>query len=146
VPYRWAAGADSKIDMIYTAPHEFFFTQVKLALFGALFLAFPVIAIQVYKFVAPGLYHNERDAFRPYLVATPILFLLGACVVYFVVMPLAMTFFLSMEWKTGDVQIHLQAKVSEYPALHPALIRGLGALCQPPVLLTLRPVRGMVDA
>ena len=77
VPYRWAAGADSKIDMIYTAPHEFFFTQVKLALFGALFLAFPVIAIQVYKFVAPGLYHNERDAFRPYLIATPILLLLG---------------------------------------------------------------------
>ena len=146
VPYRWAAGADSKIDMIYTAPHEFFFTQVKLALFGALFLAFPVIAIQVYKFVAPGLYHNERDAFRPYLIATPILFLLGACVVYFVVMPLAMTFFLSMEWKTGDVQIHLQAKVSEYLSLIMALILGFGAIFQLPVILTLLARAGLLEA
>lgn len=146
VPYRWAAGADAKIDMIYTAPHEFFFTQVKLALFGAVFLAFPVIAIQVYKFVAPGLYRNERDAFRPYLIATPVLFLLGACVVYFIVMPLAMTFFLSMEWKTGDVQIHLQAKVSEYLSLIMALILGFGAMFQLPVILTLLARAGMIDA
>ncbi len=146
VPYRWAAGADAKIDMIYTAPHEFFFTQVKLALFGAVFLAFPIIATQIYKFVAPGLYRNERDAFRPYLVATPILFLLGACVVYFIVMPLAMTFFLSMEWKTGDVQIHLQAKVSEYLSLIMALILGFGAIFQLPVILTLLARAGMIDA
>ncbi|HEX5600229.1 MAG: twin-arginine translocase subunit TatC [Pseudomonadota bacterium] len=146
VPYRWAAGADSKIDMIYTAPHEFFFTQVKLALFGAIFLAFPVIAIQVYKFVAPGLYYNERDAFRPYLIATPILFVIGACVVYFIVMPLAMTFFLSMEWKTGDVQIHLQAKVSEYLSLIMALILGFGAIFQLPVVLTLLARAGLLEA
>lgn len=145
-PYRWAAGPESKIDMIYTAPHEFFFTQVKLALFGAIFLAFPIIATQVYKFVAPGLYRNEREAFRPYLVATPILFLLGACVVYFIVMPLAMTFFLSMEWKTGDVQIHLQAKVSEYLSLIMALILGFGAIFQLPVVLTLLARAGMIDA
>jgi len=144
-PYRWAAGADAKIDMIYTAPHEFFFTQVKLALFGAVFIAFPVIATQVYKFVAPGLYLNERAAFRPYLVATPILFLIGACVVYFVVMPLAMTFFLSMEWRTGDVQIHLQAKVSEYLSLIMALILGFGAIFQLPVILTLLARAGIID-
>ena len=145
VPYRWAAGADAKIDMIYTAPHEFFFTQVKLALFGAVFIAFPVIANQIYKFVAPGLYLNERAAFRPYLIATPVLFLLGACLVYFVVMPLAMTFFLSMEWRTGDVQIHLQAKVSEYLSLIMALILGFGAIFQLPVILTLLARAGMLD-
>lgn len=145
-PYRWAAGADAKIDMIYTAPHEFFFTQVKLALFGAVFLAFPIIASQVYKFVAPGLYRNEREAFRPYLIATPVLFVLGACLVYFVVMPLAMTFFLSMEWKTGDVQIHLQARVSEYLSLIMALILGFGFMFQLPVILTLLARAGMLDA
>lgn len=144
-PYRWAAGPAEKIDMIYTAPHEFFFTQVKLALFGAVFLAFPILASQVYKFVAPGLYRNEREAFRPYLVATPILFVLGACVVYFIVMPLAMTFFLSMEWKTGDVQIHLQAKVSEYLSLIMALILGFGAIFQLPVILTLLARAGILD-
>ncbi len=145
VPYKWAAGADAKIEMIYTAPHEFFFTQLKLALFGAIFLAFPIIANQIYKFVAPGLYHNERDAFRPYLIATPILFLLGACVVYFVVMPLAMSFFLSMEWNTGDVQIHLQAKVSEYLSLIMTLILGFGFMFQLPVVLTLLARAGMID-
>ena len=137
IPYKWAAGADQKIEMIYTAPHEFFFTQLKLALFGAVFLAFPIIASQIYKFVAPGLYHNERDAFRPYLIATPVLFLLGACVVYFIVMPLAMRFFLSMEWNTGDVQIHLQAKGSEYLSLIMTLILGFGFMFQLPVVLTL---------
>jgi sec-independent protein translocase protein TatC len=145
-PYRWAAGADAKIEMIYTAPHEFFFTQLKLALFGAVFLAFPIIAIQIYKFVAPGLYRNEREAFRPYLIATPLLFLLGAAVVYFVVMPLAMTFFLSMEWKTGDVQIHLQARVSEYLSLIMALVLGFGVMFQLPVVLTLLARAGMLDA
>lgn len=145
VPYRWAAGADAKIEMIYTAPHEFFFTQLKLALFGAIFLAFPIIASQIYKFVAPGLYHNERDAFRPYLIATPVLFLLGACVVYFIVMPLAMRFFLSMEWNTGDVQIHLQARVSEYLSLIMTLILGFGFIFQLPVILTLLARAGVLD-
>ena len=92
-PYLWARGGD-KVEMIFTAPHEFLFTKLKLALFGAVFLAFPMIAHQVYKFVAPGLYKNERQAFRPYLVATFLLFILGAVVVYFIVMPLAMKFFL----------------------------------------------------
>ena len=77
---------------------------MKLALFGAFFFAFPVIASQIYMFVAPGLYRNERQAFLPYLVATPILFFLGAALVYFVAMPLAMSFFLSMQ-QTGDAQV-----------------------------------------
>ena len=79
--------------MIYTHGLEYFFTQLQVAFFGAAFLAFPYVAMQIYKFIAPGLYKNERNAFIPYLVATPLLFALGACVVYFVAMPLLMLFF-----------------------------------------------------
>jgi sec-independent protein translocase protein TatC len=145
-PYQVARGEGQKIEMIYTAPHEFFFTKLKLALFGAVFLAFPLIAYQIYKFVAPGLYRNERDAFRPYLLWTFGLFLLGAAVVYFVVMPLAMKFFLSMEQTGGQVEIHLQAKVSEYLSLIMTLILGFGIMFQLPVVLTLLAQAGIISA
>jgi sec-independent protein translocase protein TatC len=133
-PYQVARGEGQKIEMIYTAPHEFFFTKLKLALFGAVFLAFPIIAYQLYKFVAPGLYRNERQAFRPYLLWTFILFITGALVVYFIVMPLAMIFFLSMEQTGGQVEIHLQARVSEYLSLIMTLILGFGIMFQLPVV------------
>src|SRR4026207_1320926 len=100
-PYRWAMGNDTTVRLIYTAPQEYFFTQLKIAMFGGLFIAFPLIAMQIYKFVAPGLYRNEREAFRPYLIATPFLFLLGAALVFFFVMPVALKFFASFQQK-GD--------------------------------------------
>ena len=143
-PYQVARGAGQKIEMIYTAPHEFFFTKLKLALFGAVFLAFPLIAMQIYKFVAPGLYKNERAAFRPYLLWTFVLFITGALVVYFIVMPLAMMFFLSMEQTGGQVEIHLQARVSEYLSLIMTLILGFGIMFQLPVVLSLLAQAGIV--
>jgi sec-independent protein translocase protein TatC len=143
-PYQVARGEGQKIEMIYTAPHEFFFTKLKLALFGAVFLAFPIIAYQLYKFVAPGLYRNERQAFRPYLLWTFILFITGALVVYFIVMPLAMIFFLSMEQTGGQVEIHLQARVSEYLSLIMTLILGFGIMFQLPVVVTLVARAGIV--
>ena len=146
-PYRQAVGGDTRIEMIYTAPQEFFFTELKLSLFGAIFIAFPVLASQVYMFVAPGLYKNERQAFLPFLIATPVLFLMGGALVYYVVMPLAMAFFLSMQ-QTGDaqVQIHLTARVSEYLSLIMTLILAFGLCFQLPVLLTLLARAGLATS
>lgn len=146
MPYRWAVGGDVPISMIYTAPQEFFFTQLRLALFGSVFLAFPIIASQIYMFVAPGLYKNERSAFLPYLIATPILFMLGAMLVYFLIMPLAMQFFLSMQQTDGPVKIELTARVSEYLSLIMTLMLGFGICFQLPVVLTLLARAGFISA
>ncbi len=148
LPYQWAAGDSVPVEMIYTAPQEFFFTQMRLALFGALFLAFPVIATQLYMFIAPGLYKNEKGAFLPFLIATPVLFTLGAMLVYFVITPLTMKFFLSMQQPAaeGQVGIQLTARVSEYLSFIMALILGFGLCFQLPVLLTLLAKAGLVTS
>lgn len=139
VPFERAAGDARDITLIYTAPQEYFVTQLKLAMFGALFIAFPMIAGQIYMFVAPGLYHNERGAFMPFLVATPILFTIGAMLVYFLVMPLAMGFFLGMEQPGGPGQaaIQLLPTTEKYLNLIMVLIFAFGIVFQTPVILTL---------
>ncbi|BCJ90710.1 Sec-independent protein translocase protein TatC [Terrihabitans soli] len=147
-PYEFAAGPQKELQIIYTAPQEYLITQIKLALFGAVFIAFPVIAAQVYKFVAPGLYKNERAAFYPYLIATPVLFFAGAAFVYFMALPLAMKFFLSMEQTgtTGGASIQLVARTSEYLSLIMALILAFGICFQTPVILTLLARAGFIDS
>ena len=143
VPYKWAvlwAGMDvTKSELIYTAPQEFFFTQVKVAMFGAVVIAFPVIASQIYKFVAPGLYKNERAAFLPFLVASPILFLMGAALVYFFFTPMVMWFFLAMQQtpEEGEMAISLLPRVSEYLSLIMTLVLSFGLVFQLPVVTTL---------
>ncbi len=137
-PFVWVAGPENS-KFIYTALLEYFVTQLKLAMFGAAFLAFPVIASQVYMFVAPGLYRHERQAFLPYLVATPIFFLLGSLVVYFMVMPMLVRFSLGMQQLGGQggAEILLLPKVGEYLSLMMSLILAFGVAFQLPVILTL---------
>jgi sec-independent protein translocase protein TatC len=137
-PYILVAGAENS-KFIYTGLLEYFVVQLKLALFGAAFISFPVIATQIYMFVAPGLYRNERHAFLPYLIATPFFFLLGAMVVYFVVWPMLARFSLSMQQLGGPGQatIELLPKVEDYLALLMKLILAFGVAFQLPVILTL---------
>ena len=145
---RWAGIANQQVELIYTAPQEFFFTQIKLAMFGGLVIAFPLIAAQIYKFVAPGLYKNERNAFLPFLIASPILFLMGGALVYFFFTPMVMWFFLAMQQTGGDgeVQISLLPKVSEYLSLIMTLIFSFGLVFQLPVVTTLMARVGLLTS
>lgn len=143
-----AHGVTEDPRLIYTAPLEFFFVKLKIALFAGLFVSFPLMAWQVYAFVAPGLYKNERGAFLPFLIAAPALFTIGVMFVFYVMMPLVMTFALSQQQAGGldSVQIEAQIKVSEYLSLALALMTAFGLSFQLPVVLGLLGRAGLVGA
>ena len=134
--------------LIFTALHETFITYIKVSFFSAIFLGSPVFLIQIYKFIAPGLYKNEKKAILPYLVSTPILFLLGGLLVYYLVMPLAIKFFLSFETLGNhtSLPIQLEAKVNEYLSLVMRLIFAFGISFQLPILLNLLARVGIVNS
>jgi sec-independent protein translocase protein TatC len=135
------------IHLVFTAPLEFFFTKIKLAGFGAIMLAFPVLAFQLYRFVAPGLYRRERKAFLPFLIASPILFLAGAALVYFVMLPFVLWFSLNQQIVgTGSISVELLPKVSDYLTLVTTLILSFGLCFQLPVVLSLMGMAGLVTS
>jgi sec-independent protein translocase protein TatC len=135
------------IHMVFTEPLEFFFTKLKLAGFGAVVLTFPILAWQLYRFVAPGLYKRERNAFLPFLLASPVLFLMGAALVYFVMLPFVLWFSLNQQI-TGNAAISVQLlpKVSDYLSLVITLLLGFGLCFQLPVILALMGMVGMVSS
>jgi len=134
--------------LIFTALHETFITYLKLSFFTSLFIASPIILTQIWKFIAPGLYKNEKKALLPYMIATPTLFLLGGMLVYYLVMPLAIKFFLTFETAaiSGTLPIQLEAKVNEYLSLIMRLIFAFGISFQLPVLLSLLARVGFIDS
>ena len=148
-PYAEAVKEDDvSRRMIFTALHETFITYLKVAFFAAMFVTSPIILTQIWKFVAPGLYKNEKRALLPYLIATPTLFFLGGMLVYYLIMPLAIKFFLSFETTTqfSNLPIQLEAKVNEYLSLIMRLIFAFGISFQLPVLLSLLARVGFVDS
>ena len=141
------AAAGASLKLVFTAPLEFFFTKLKLAGFGAVVMSFPVLAWQVYGFVAPGLYKRERRAFLPFLLASPSLFLMGAALVYFVILPFVLWFSLSQQITgVGAVSVELLPKVSDYLTLVTTLLLAFGLCFQLPVVLALLGMAGLVTS
>ncbi|HLI67426.1 MAG TPA: twin-arginine translocase subunit TatC [Caulobacteraceae bacterium] len=136
-----------QVHMVFTAPLEFFFTKMKLAGFGAIVLSFPVLALQLYRFVAPGLYRRERRAFLPFLLASPVLFIMGAALVYFIMLPFVLWFSLNQQITDNQaVSVELLPKVSDYLNLVTTLLLGFGLCFQLPVVLALMGMAGLVSS
>ncbi len=138
--------AAENLRLVFTAPLEFFFTKMKLAGFGAVILAFPILASQLYRFVAPGLYKKEKAAFLPFLLASPVLFAMGAALVYFVMLPFVLWFSLSQQIVTANISVELLPKVSDYLDLVTKLLLAFGLCFQLPVVLSLAGLAGLVGS
>ena len=147
-PYANAVAGEEGRRLIFTALHETFFTYIRVAIFASLFVSLPFLLIQLWIFIAPGLYKNEKNVVLPYLLATPILFILGSALVYYLIMPLAIKFFLSFEsiGGNGALPIQLEAKVNEYLSLIMRLILAFGLCFQLPVALTLMARVGLISS
>jgi sec-independent protein translocase protein TatC len=147
-PLAGALAGKPNDHLIYTALYETFFTYVKVGMFAGLCLAFPIIAAQLWMFIAPGLYRQERKALRPFLIASPIFFLIGAAFVFYIMLPFAIRFFVGYETPGGNgvLGIQLQAKVSEYLDFVMTLIFAFGLCFQMPVLLSLLGRVGIISA
>ncbi|HEV2562692.1 MAG TPA: twin-arginine translocase subunit TatC [Rhizomicrobium sp.] len=139
LPLASALAGQPNDHLIYTALYETFFTYVKVGMFAGLCLAFPIIAVQIWMFIAPGLYKQERRAFWPFMIASPVLFIIGAAFVFYIMLPFAIRFFVGYETPGGNgvLGIQLQAKVSEYLDFVMTLIFAFGLCFQMPVLLSL---------
>lgn len=150
IPFVTAVGKVEGADpTLYFAPLEFFFTRVKLAVFAAIAVSFPILAYQLYAFIAPGLYRREKQAAAPFIIAVPILFSLGACLVYFVMMPFVMTFAVGFEAGRDEgspANYQLLTRVGDYLSLITTLMLGFGAAFQLPVFLTLLARVGMMSS
>jgi len=139
-------GGRSAVELIATAPLEQLFTKMRIAGFGAVILAFPILAWQLYRFVAPGLYRNEKGAFLPFLIAAPVLFCVGAAMVYYVMLPFVMWFSLSQQIATDGISVELMTKISEYLNLVTSLILAFGLCFQLPVVTTLLGIAGILSS
>ncbi len=140
------AALNKTLSLIFTEPLEFFFTKMKMAMFGAVILSFPVIAWQLYRFIAPGLYRRERNAFLPFLIAAPLLFVLGAALVYFTILPMVLWFALNQQIVTPGVSVTAMFKVSDYLQLVTTLMLAFGCCFQLPIVITLLGLAGIVNA
>lgn len=135
-----------QLKLIYTAALELFFAKLKVAGFGAVIVAFPIIAWQLYRFIAPGLYRRERYTILPFLVASPVLFTIGAALVYYIMLPFVLWFSLSQQITTAGVSVELTPKVDEYLSLVTALVLAFGLCFQLPVVLTLAGLAGLLSS